>query len=324
MLSLFKEKDGHMAIDKRPSETEVAQYVESVTNWGRWGDEDELGTVNFINPAKRKQAAALVRTGVAVSCARPIVTGSAIDAPSPPIHYMTGSGELYSLDPEIATQHASDFIGMVFHGMSITHLDALSHLFWNGKMYNNKPADLVTTRQGATAESIENVKDGIVSRGILLDVARHREVDWLQPGDGILPEELEAIEKECDVAVTPGDILLIRTGHYRRRREIGPITLEQGWPGLEAACLPWLHERSVSMLGGDTVNDVSPSGYEGFRLPIHQIGIVQMGLWLIDNCNLEELSAKCAELGRWEFQLVLAPLRIEYGTGSPVNPIAIF
>ena len=313
-----------MGNDNRPTELEVAQYVESLTNWGRWGAEDELGTVNFIDHEKRKQAARLVQTGMSVSCARPIVTGAAVDSPSPPIHYMTGSGALYGLDPEIDTQHAGDFIGMVFHGLSITHLDALSHLFWNGKMYNNRPASLVTNRQGATAESVESVKDGLISRGILLDVARHRNVDWLQPGEGILPDELEAIEQECNVTVTPGDILLVRTGHYKRRKEIGPIPLDQGWPGLEAACLPWIRDRSVSILGGDTVSDVSPSGYEGFRLPIHQIGIVQMGLWLIDNCNLEELAAKCNELGRWEFQLVLAPLRIEYGTGSPVNPIAIF
>jgi kynurenine formamidase len=313
-----------MVISKKPTEAEVAQYVKSLNNWGRWGDEDELGTVNFIDSVKRKQAAGLVQTGVGISCARPIVSGPAVDVPSPPLHYMTGSGELFSLEPEIETQHASDFIGMVFHGLSITHLDALSHLFWNGKMYNNKPAALVTNRQGATAESVELVKDGLISRGVLLDVARHRNVDWLQPGEGILPNELEAIEQEYNVTVTPGDILLVRTGHYKRRMERGPLPLDQGWPGLDAACLPWIRERSISILGGDTVSDVSPSGYEGFRLPIHQIGIVQMGLWLIDNCNLEELSAKCAELGRWEFQLVLAPLRIEYGTGSPVNPIAIF
>jgi kynurenine formamidase len=324
MLAPFNLKDMSMENNKRPSELEIAQYVESITNWGRWGDEDELGTVNFIDSAKIKQAAELVQTGVAVSCARPIVTGPSADANSPPIHYMTGSGELFGLEPEIATQHASDFIGMVFHGISITHLDALSHLFWKGKMYNNKPSELVTNRQGATIESIETVKDGLISRGILLDVPRHRGVDWLTPGEGIFPDELEAIERECGVTVEPGDILLVRTGHYKRRQNVGPITPEEGWPGLDAACLPWLHERSVSILGGDTVSDVSPSGYEGFRLPIHQIGIVQMGLWLIDNCNLEELSAKCAELGRWEFQLVLAPLRIEYGTGSPVNPIAIF
>ena len=313
--------------DNKPTGSEVRGYIQSVSNWGRWGTEDELGTLNFIDERKIQNSAGLVQEGVAVSCARPIVNTASADSASPPLHYMVGSGETFGLNPQETPgmlQSASDFIGMVFHGFTVTHLDALCHIFWNGKMYNDRPARMVSNREGALVESIETVKDGIVSRGVLLDVPRHRGIKWLQSGEGISPGELEEIEKECNVRVEPGDILLVRTGHYLRRLEMGPIPVAEGWPGLEAACLPWLHERRVGVLGGDTVSDVVPSGYPEFRQPIHQIGIVQMGLWLIDNCNLEQLSATCARLGRWEFQLAIAPLRIQFGTGSPVNPIALF
>jgi len=311
----------------KPSDTEVRTYIQSLNNWGRWGRDDELGTLNFIDDQKRRESARLVRDGVAVSCARPIVNLPSVDSTSPPLHYMVGSGEAFGLNPDEtpgALQSASDFIGMAFHGFTVTHLDALCHIFWNGKMYNDRSSQMVSNREGALVESIDTVKDGIVSKGILLDVARHRGVDWLELGEGIFPEELEDIQRECNVSVEPGDIVLVRTGHYLRRMQMGPVPTTEGWPGLEAACLPWLHQKRVSVLGGDTVSDVVPSGYAEFRQPIHQIGIVQMGLWLIDNCNLEELAKTCAELGRWEFQMVLAPLRIQYGTGSPINPIALF
>ena len=313
--------------DAKPTSNEVHGYVQSLSNWGRWGEEDELGTLNFIDERKRQESARLVRDGIVVSCARPIVNTASVDSATPPLHYMVGSGETFGLSPDEtpgALQSASDFIGMVFHGFTVTHLDALCHIFWKGKMYNDRPSRMVSNREGALVESIETVKDGIVTRGVLLDVPRHRGVDWLQLGEGVFPDELEEIQRECNVSVEAGDILLVRTGHYLRRLQIGPVPIAQGWPGLEAACLPWLHQKGVSVLGGDTVSDVVPSGYAEFRQPIHQIGIVQMGLWLIDNCNLEELAKTCVELGRWEFQLVLAPLRIQYGTGSPVNPIAIF
>jgi kynurenine formamidase len=173
-------------------------------------------------------------------------------------------------------------------------------------------------------ESIELRQDGVVSRGVLLDVARLRGVDWLEPGDGILPGELEAAEAAQGVRVEEGDILLVRTGHLHRRNEEGPRPLAGGWPGLSAACLPWLRERGVAVLGGDPVSDVVPSGFPSMPQPLHQIGIPHMGLWLLDNCNMEELTHACQERGRWEFLFTIAPLRIQYGTGSPVNPIAVF
>ena len=310
-----------------PSETEVFEYVQTLSNWGRWGPDDELGTMNHIGPEQRRQAAALVRDGVSVSCARTITFTPAPDSTSVAIHYMTQSGEGYANQPETfppQMQGSGDFIGMAFHGYSITHLDSLCHIFWNGQMFNGRSSALVTTGEGATAESIELLQDGVVSRGVLLDAPRHRGVNWMDLGEVVLPSELDAIEEAQGVRVREGDVLLVRTGHYRRRTEEGPRPMADGWPGLHASCLPWLRERGVAALGGDTVSDAGPSGYPNLRQPIHQIGIPHMGLWLIDNCNLEELAAACAERGRWEFLLTIAPLRIRYGTGSPVNPIALF
>ena len=310
-----------------PTEAEVFEYVRTLSNWGRWGPEDELGTVNLIDSEKRLRAVALVKEGVTVSCARPIIAEPAADDASPPLHYMTSSGEGYAAKEwSYPGEHQTitDFIGMVFHGASITHLDALCHVFWNGQMYNGRSSALVTTSQGATAESIEVLQEGVVSRGVLLDVPGFRGVDWVKPEDPVSAKELDAMEAAQGVRVEEGDILLIRTGHLRRRNEEGPSSLPNGRPGLRADCLPWLRERGVAMLGGDAINDVLPSGYPSLRVPIHQIGIVHMGLWLLDNCNLEELGEVCAQRGKWEFLLTIAPLRIRYGTGSPVNPIAMF
>jgi kynurenine formamidase len=240
---------------------------------------------------------------------------------------MTGSGESYATGQEASPgemQGSGDFIGMAFHGYSITHLDSLCHIFWNGQMYNGRSSALVTTRQGATANSIEVLQDGVVSRGVLLDAARHRSVNWLEPGEAIMPDDLDEICASQGTNVQQGDILLIRTGYYRRRTEAGPQPLSDGRPGIHGACLPWLQEHQVAVLGGDTANDVSPSGYPNIPMPIHQIAMPHLGLWLMDNCNLEELAAACAERGRWEFLFTIAPLRIRYGTGSPVNPIALF
>ena len=316
-----------MAHRQVPEETEVLEYVRSLSNWGRWGQEDELGTINHIGPEQRKHAASLVRDGVAVSCARPITTEPAADVGSPALHYMTGSGEAYAYSDDASPgqmQGSGDFIGMAFHGFSITHLDSLCHIFWNGQMYNGRSSALVTTREGATKNSIDVLQDGVVGRGVLLDAARHRGVSWMEPGEAIMPDELDEIGASQGTTMRQGDILLVRTGHYRRRTEVGPRPPADGSPGIHAACLPWLQERQVAVLGGDTANDVVPSGYPNLRMPIHQIAMPHMGLWLMDNCNLEELSAACAERGRWEFLFTIAPLRIRYGTGSPVNPIAMF
>ena len=311
-----------------PTETEVTGYLRSLSNWGRWGSSDQLGTINLITPAKRIAAAGLVRDGVSVTCARPIVTDITADTTFQPLRFMVDSGEgrdTASPERNLERRGASEFIGMVFHGYTITHVDTPAHYFWEGKLYNGRSCSLVTSREGATVESVDLLHDGVVSRGVFLDVARTRSVPWMQPGEGVMPADLEAAERAAGVRVESGDILLVRTGYYARRLAEGPVhPLRAGSPALHVACCPWLRERGVAMIGTDTHNDISPPPYPAMGNSFHVVSLVAMGLWLIDNANLEDLARACGERGRWEFLLTVAPLRLRNVTGSPVNPIAVF
>jgi kynurenine formamidase len=315
---------------RTPTEQEVLQYFEKYSNWGRWGKDDQLGTLNLITPAKRVQAAGLVREGVTVSCSRVLTTQITEDLIPPlhpqPLHFMIQSGEQFAEVPNRpgVLQTALDFFGLAFHNPTITHLDSVGHVFWNGKMYNGFSSATTTTTQGATVESVDLAKDGIVSRGVLLDIPRLRGAKWTEPDEDIHGDELAAAEEAQGIRVEAGDILLVRTGFLRRRNEEGPwdLTKERRAGGLHADTIPFLHERGVAALGRDGSD--ARGGYELVFNAIHQVGIVALGLWLIDYCNLEELASACDERQRWEFMLTLSPLRIEGGTGSPVNPTAIF
>jgi kynurenine formamidase len=310
-----------------PAEDEVLTYFERCSNWGRWGADDQLGTLNHLTPDARRAAAALVRDGTSVSCARLIPRRMEADFTSPPLHYMAASGECHAgqATPPDALQIATDFIGLEYHGFSVTHLDALCHIFRDGRLYNDLPADRVTTASGATVHAVDNLRDGVVGRGVLLDIAAVRGVPWLEPGDGVFPEDLDRAEEQAGLRVRTGDVLLCRFGAMARRNALGPSAeVFSLRAGLHASCLPWLHEREVAVLGSDSAQDLYPSGYRHLRAPVHQVGIVAMGLWLVDNCDLEALGEACRRLQRWEFLLTLAPLRLTNATGSPVNPIAVF
>ena len=310
-----------------PSEEEVLGYMDSCSNWGRWGDDDELGTVNLITPEARLAAAALVKDGVTVSCSRLIPRTAEVDFDMPPLHFMTGGGERFEgkkTQPD-ELQSTGDFFGVAYHGFTITHVDSLSHVLRDGVLYNGRPANLISTAQGSQTLAVEALKDGVVSRGVLLDIPKLRGVDWLERTDGVYREDLEAAERELGVTVRPGDVLLARFGAVRRRNEEGPSRkVYEQRPGFHAVCVPWFHERGVAAVGSDSAQDLFPSGYPHMRAPVHQIGIVAMGLWLIDNCDLEALAETCDRLGRYEFLFSMGPLRITGGTGSPVNPIAVF
>lgn len=310
-----------------PSEAQVLDWMQSLSNWGRWGDDDQLGCMNFITPEKRKQAASLIQDGTTVSCARPIVTDITSDITYQVQRYMVDSGEGRDTDtPERKAQRrgAAEFIGMVFHGQTITHVDALSHYSWDGLLYNGKPAKLITSREGAQTHSIEPVSQGIVTKGVLLDIAKLRGVPWLAADDPVTPEELDAAEKMEGVTVEEGDILLVHTGNYRRRLAEGPVPDSVPKTACHVACVPWFKERGIAMLGTDTSNDIRPSAYPAFTRPLHTLCLVTLGLWLIDNANLEQLSQACDERNRYEFMLMLGPLILRNVTGSPVNPIAMF
>jgi kynurenine formamidase len=310
-----------------PSEAQVLEWMTSLSNWGRWGDDDQKGCLNLITPEKRRQAAALVRDGVPVSCARPITTEMTPEVTYQVQRYMVDSGEGRDTDPperRLVRRGAAEFIGMVFHGQTITHIDALSHYSWQAKLYNGRPANLITSREGAQSHSIEVAADGIVTRGVLLDITRVRGVPWLAPDDPVMPEDLEAAERLQGVRVEEGDILLVRTGNYRMRLDNGPRPRSQPSTACQVACTPWFRERGVAMLGTDTSNDINPSHYATITAPLHTVSLVTLGMWLIDNANLEELAQACQERNRYQFMLTLGPLRLRNVTGSPVNPIALF
>lgn len=304
-----------MANDRNgPNGAEVAAFHRTLSNWGRWGESDQLGTLNLITARKRVEAASLVRSGRSVSCARPLDTEPAADNPRPAIHLMTGTA---------SEGWGSDYFALAPHGYATSHLDALCHIFHQGRLYNGYPSERVTAH-GAEELGIEAWRDGIVSRGVLLDVPALRGVPYLDAGEAIFPDELEAAEQEAGLQVAPGDVLFVRTGRWRLRAEKGAWDPRERLAGLHAACLPWLHTRGVAALGSDGVSDVVPSGVPGARIPIHEIAIPAMGLPLLDNLDFETLAGACAEERRWEFLLAVAPLVIAGGTASPVNPIALF
>jgi len=304
---------------------DLERMFESVKNWGRWGAEDERGALGFIDDAKRARAAALAREGVAVSCSLEFPVTPGPDNPTPAQHHMVLAGDAPEGSGVPHLETAMDYIGISFHGMATSHIDALCHVFVRGQMYNGfRASDVKST--GALRNSIMAARDGIVSRGVLLDVPRLRGVPWLEPGEAIERAELEAAERAQGVRVEEGDVLLVATGRDARRAARGPWEpVSEGLAGLHPNCIPYLHERRIAVLGSDGISDpLPPSGIEGWPIPVHQCCLVAMGVHLLDNLELGRLGAACGARGRWEFLFSVAPLRIERATGSPVNPLALF
>ena len=302
-----------MATRLKPEE--VKALYDKVSNWGRWGKDDQRGALNFITPEKRAAAARLAQSGEIVSLSLPLSTKTSPENPQPVQHMMLHVG---------APVASLDYFAIAPHGLAFTHLDALCHVFRDGKMYNGFSHREVG-RFGARKCAIDVTRDGIVSRGVLLDIPEVKKAEWLEPGDAIYPEDLDAAEKQDGVRVEEGDILLIRTGRHRRRSAKGAWDpRREGLPGLDASCLGWLHERRIAVLGCDAVSDLIPNGYEAdLAMPIHVGTLVMMGVHLIDNADLEALSTACAKHNRYEFLFAMAPLILEQGTASPVNPLAV-
>jgi kynurenine formamidase len=301
------------------SAAEFKALFREVSNWGRWGDDDERGTLNELSTDRVAAAAGLVRTGETVTLSLPMDTEKRIDNPNPVDHRMTllhesGSGPL---------RFAMDYIGTDYHHDAHTHIDALCHVAFEGKLYNGRPAGAYG-HEGAAANTIEVAKNGLVGRGVLLDVPRLRGVSWLEPGEHVFREDLEAAERAQGVTVGMGDILLVRTGHARRLRELGPWDTAQTKAGLHPTTALLLAERRIAVLGSDGNSDTAPSTTEGVEFPIHALTLNAMGLHLIDYLQFEDLAPACERSGRWDFLFVGVPLRIVGGTGSPLNPIAVF
>jgi kynurenine formamidase len=302
---------------------EFDALFESVKNWGRWGPEDVMGTLNYITADHVRRASALVRTGRSLSMSLPVNTVAGPDNPHPAIHYMTqmhdwdiGSGAL---------RFATDFLGMDFHGDCHTHIDALCHLAYRGQLYNGRSASDVTSR-GAESLAMDDYAHGIVGRGVLLDIPRLRGVPYLEPGEAVTRAELAEAERAQGVEVGEGDVLVFRTGHHRRRLERGAWDNGydgEGKAGLHVDAIPWMHERRIAMFMPDGDGEAVPSTVDGILYPIHALQVVAMGMAVSDSLNLEDIAVACAEEQRWEFMVVATPLRLPRATGSPFNPIAL-
>ena len=293
------------------TKADFERWKTELSNWGRWGKDDQIGAVNLITPAKRRQAFALVKEGFSVSLAADVDTEKAIDNPNPYEHTMLGIG--------------TDRIGVAFHGIAHTHLDSLAHINYDGKFYNGyvPQQDVVMKEVGHARNSIYNLKNGIFTRGILIDIPRLKGVPYLEPGTPIYAEDLEAWEKKAGVKVSAGDALFVRTGVWARRKVEGPWVRGRAGKaaGLDTSVLPWLKRRDIALLGSDHPQGVSPSDPPG---SVHDFVLVSLGVHLFDNCDLEALAQAAAARNRWEFLLTAAPLPIRGGTGSPLNPVAVF
>ena len=301
----------------RVNADEFAVLFREVSTWGRWGEGDQRGALNYLTPERVAAAARLVREGITVTLSWPLNTRREADNPEPADHHMT----LWGGDEPLS--FAKDYIGVDYHNDTHTHIDAFSHVGYQGALYNGAPADQVNAG-GAGAGSIEVLEDGLAGRGVLLDIPRLRDVPWLEPGEHVFRDELEAAERRQGVAVAEGDILLVRTGHARRLTELGPWETATAKAGLHPTATTFLAERGVAVLGTDTNADTAPSSTDGLAFPIHVLAVNAMGIHLLDYLWLERLVATCERTGRWEFFFAGAPLRITGGTGSPLNPIAMF
>lgn len=301
----------------KPSEAEVARYFERLNNWGRWGKDDQKGTLNLITPARRAAAVALARTGRTVSLARDLTAQPALD------HHM-----LLPLEWGKSSV-ALDYFGLVFHGVTITHVDALCHIDYDGKVYNGHPFKDSIKHGGVTWGAIDTTFDGIVTRGLLIDVASLRPEGYVAAGKPVTPPDLEAAAERAGIRVEPGDVVVVRSGRATYERKTGtPWAAPAGVPapatrpGLHISCLEWLREKDVAAIAWDMM-DERPVGYGDLHFGVH-LGIPILGLTLIDNTDPERLVAACREEQRSEFLFAALPLRIAGATGSPVNPVAVF
>ena len=290
------------------------RWMTELSNWGRWGADDTLGTANLITPAKRLEALALPAAGAAVSLGHDLIDAVG----GPPFGTPFALDMVVNRDPP----QVRDRLDLDYHGVFFTHMDAICHMVHDGKIYNGHDFVETVTEGGCGRYGIEGLRDGVVTRAVLIDVPRLKGVPYLQPGTRIYPGDIEAWEERTGARVGAGDVLLVRTGRWARRAELGN---DLGWAGMDASFLPLLKERDVALFGSDTAHEVGLDNIPGLPIAvIHKFAIVALGMNLLDNLDLEAAAETAARLGRWEFLLMASPVRVPRGTGSPINPIAVF
>jgi kynurenine formamidase len=295
-----------------PTPDRVEGYFKELNNWGRWGDGDQRGTVNLITPAKQQAAQALVRTGRTVSLARDI-------GPQPAVMYhVTFPSKRERSDVVL------DRFDMVYHGYTITHIDALAHVAWDGELYNGRPFADSLTAAGASWCPIDPLFDGITTRGVFLDVAAARKEGYVRVGQPVTPKELDAAAARAGVRVEPGDVVVVRSGQEAFANEHPDwVPRVSPHPGLNISCLEWFREKDIAAIAWDMMDERPNPSYPGFLMGTH-LAIPFLGLALIDNTYPERLAKACAELGRCEFLFTATPLRLCGSTGAPAHPLAIF
>jgi kynurenine formamidase len=290
---------------------EFDELFQKVSNWGRWGTNDQRGAVNLITAEKSRRAAALVKTGQTVSLAHNPLTERAEDNNNP-------------FEQTMLRGNNMDRYAVTYHGYAHSHIDALCHFLYKDRTYNGFARGDVNTDKGCAKLGIDNLKNGIVTRGVLIDIPRLRGVEYLEPGTAIYAEDVEAWERKTGLKIGSGDAILLRTGRWARRAKLGPWNVAQSAAGFHASIATWLKSRDVSVVGSDAGEDVTPSLVDGVALPVHTLLITGMGINLLDNHDLEAVAETASRLNRWEFLITIAPIPVSGGTGSPVNTIATF
>lgn len=290
--------------------------------WGRWGDDDQIGAVNLITPGKILSAIAEVKTGEAFSLSRRIPTEPAVNNPKPADHFMLARSR-----GSVGEGSAVDYLGISYHGRASTHLDGLCHL-WNGDgMWNGRDPEEEITYEGVRWCGVEGFKNGIITRGVLVDVAAHREERFVDVGKPVTGDELRGVAEKSGLRIEPGDAVVVHSGRENWERHSGRPwggPLPDGsylTPGLDETCLDFFYETDPALIVWDMM-DAAPNDW-GVPHLVHSV-LFSQGIPLLDNALLDGLSARCAAAARTSFLLLVAPLLLEGGTGSPVNPIAVF
>jgi kynurenine formamidase len=300
----------------------VERTFAEISNWGRWGADDDLGTLNHVTQARSQAALDIPQLGLTVALGRSISPRVAYPGDAAFLPHMLAAG---ADAPDQGVHTLLDWFGIHPHGASITHLDALNHVAWNGRIYNGVPAAAVTASRGGAVGSAELASRGVVTRGVLLDVPLALGVDWVDPDSPITAAHLDQCLRAAALDVGPGDAVIVRTGRDRRRQAGGPAaSSDTRLAGLDVDCLPWLREHEAAIIGCEGVHEIVPARYDDIATPFHVLALVAMGLWMIDNLVVDELARACSAGGSWQFLFVLSPIALKNSTGAPVNPLAIF
>lgn len=298
---------------------EFDDIFDRLRTWSEPAGADERGTLAGLDDSTRLAAVAAVRSGRSVSLAQPINRSVGPDNNKPALHHMVDLGDVEAPEP---SAH-KDFIGLDYHGKATTHLDAVCHIGYRGNIYGGVPSRDAFTSLGSRWAAVTTMSQGLLLRGVLVDMPVVRKVPWLKPGTAVRAADLEEAQNVLGFEIGRHDAVLLRSGHAGRKAALGAWDSDVASAGLHVDAMPFLAERSIALLGGDGDSDVRPSPVAGVHSPIHALALTAMGMPLLDNLTLEELSSACQAAGRYEFLLVVAPLVIPRGTGSPVNPIAV-